>query len=91
MDLRSLFHLGTWNAPRARGWTTAGGSHDGGSGLNVSLRARVAASEALLDRGTVEMVVKVSMDETRCNDMAGALHGETGKPAEESGWRLENR
>jgi hypothetical protein len=52
-----------------------GGSHCDGSGLKVSLRARVDASELLLERLSVGTMVKVSMDETRCSDMVGWFHG----------------
>jgi hypothetical protein len=48
-----------------------GGSHCDGRGLKVSLRARVDASEPLLERLSVGTVVKVSIDETRCSDMVG--------------------
>jgi hypothetical protein len=54
-----------------------GGSHTEGSGLKVSLRARVDASELLLERTSVGTTVKVSIDETRCNDMVAFL---TGRP-----------
>jgi hypothetical protein len=74
VDLRSRFHLGTWNAPTAWGCSTVdSGSHSCGRGLKVSFRARVDASEALRDRRSVVTVVNVSMDETRFNDMAAVF------------------
>jgi hypothetical protein len=75
-DLRILFHRGTLKAPTDWSWSmVVGGSHCDGSGLKVSLRARVDASELFLERLSVGTTVKVSIDETRCNDMVGWFHG----------------
>lgn len=71
-NLRNLFHRGTWNAPTVCSCSIVDdGSHCCGKGLNVSLRARVDASELRRDRMSVGTMVKVSRDDTRCRDMVG--------------------
>lgn len=64
------FHLGTSKAPTAWTWSRVGtGSHSCGSGLKLSLRSRVEASELLRERWSVWRMVNVSRDETRFSDM----------------------
>ena len=72
-DLRVLFHFGTSKALTAWICSNAGGSQSAGRGLKLIFRARVEASELLLDRFSMRRGANVSNEETRFRDMVTTL------------------